>query len=76
MSLFCPAFWCLDSNIYSLFSTFASRPASLPASIKDSVFFLYSSPPIISQAAYILNVSRVIKINCLLSRPTQTFIFR
>jgi hypothetical protein len=38
MSWFCPAFWWWDSNMYLVFSVFTSRPTSLLASIKDSVF--------------------------------------
>jgi hypothetical protein len=40
MSRFRPAFWCRDSNIYLVFSTFVCRPTSSLASIKVSVFFL------------------------------------
>jgi hypothetical protein len=36
---FCPAFWRRDINVYSAFSLFASRPTSLLALIKVSVFY-------------------------------------
>jgi hypothetical protein len=41
MSWFCPAFWWRDSNMYSVFSAFTSRPTSLLASIKVCVFSLW-----------------------------------
>jgi hypothetical protein len=43
MSWFCPAFWWRDSNMYLVFSVITSRPASLLASIKESVFFFVIS---------------------------------
>jgi hypothetical protein len=38
MLWFCPAFWWWDINIYLVFSAFTSRPNSLLASIRVSIF--------------------------------------
>jgi hypothetical protein len=43
MSWFWLTFWSRDSNIYLVFSMFFSRPTSLLASIKVSVFFFIVS---------------------------------
>jgi hypothetical protein len=39
MLCLCPAFWHLDINIYLVFSEFTSKPTSLLASNRASVFF-------------------------------------
>jgi hypothetical protein len=38
-----PAFWWRDSNIFLVFTAFSSRPSSLLATIKVSVFFFILS---------------------------------
>jgi hypothetical protein len=45
LSWFCPAFWWRDSSIYVVFSALTSRPASLIASIRVSVFLNYVGVP-------------------------------